>query len=185
MKLFPIFKSKDQDFWKSFYFLTGIIGLLTLFMIINIYRLTIINIFIPLSLVLSVGLITFFFNRKRYKETYSIKIDIFPFLQNTISWGGIICYLFLAINYYLANNNLKEYKFKIKNKSSMSGSNRNINQRQPLVRFDYYNLEKVLVFSYSNTERVNKADSVIIKVQKGFFGFDILESYDVNSINAQ
>jgi len=67
----------------------------------------------------------------------------------------------------------------------MPGSNKNINQRQPLVSFDYFNFEKELVFTYSNTDKVNKADSVIIKVQKGLFGFDILESYDVNSTDTQ
>ena len=185
MKLFSIFKNKDEKFWKSFYFLTGIIGLLTTFMSISIYRVTIINIFILIFLVLSVGLITFFVNGRRYKITYLINSNIFPFLQNTMSWGLMICYIFLALNYYLPNNNHKEYKFIIKKKSSMPGSNKNINQRQPLVCFDYFNFEKELVFTYSNTDKVNKADSVIIKVQKGLFGFDILESYDVNSTDTQ
>ena len=85
----------------------------------------------------------------------------------------------MAVNYYLADKKITEYKFKIKEKSSMPGYEGHRNERKPLVRIDYSNIEKELVFRYVDTEKVNKADRVTVMVRKGGLGFDILDDYDV------
>jgi hypothetical protein len=85
----------------------------------------------------------------------------------------------MTSNYYLADKLTTEYKFEIKEKTSMSGSKGHSDERKPLVRIDYFEFEKELIFSYSDTEKVSNADSVKVTVRKGAFGFEILEDFDV------
>ncbi len=61
----------------------------------------------------------------------------------------------------------------------MLGPKHNRNEKEPLITFDYFKSEKELVFRYADTDKVNKADSVVVTVRKGGFGFDILEDYKV------
>jgi hypothetical protein len=168
-----------EKFWKGFYEVTGFLGIVLIFFEIYIYRQTIIHTYIPISIILVVGFVTFYFNRQHYKRTYFLKGNFFPIMQNLISWGFISCYIFMAANYYFADKNTTEYKFEIKEKSSMSGSKGHRNERKPLVRIDYFNFEKELVFHFVDTDKVNKADSVIVTIRKGGLGFDILNDYDV------
>ncbi len=60
----------------------------------------------------------------------------------------------------------------------MSAGRRTTN-RDPLVKIDYFGSDKELVFHQFDIESVNNADSVKIKTRKGFFGFDVIESYNV------
>jgi hypothetical protein len=170
---------KKGKLWKVFYTLMFFLGLILIVFEISIYRKTIIDTYIPISIILVVGLFAFYFNKQHYKKTYSLKSNFYPIMQNLISWGFISSYIFLATNYYLAENVITNYKFKIKGKSSMPGSKHHRSEREPLVRFDYFDFEKELVFHFSDTEKVNYADSVKVSVKKGGLAFDILESYDV------
>jgi hypothetical protein len=170
---------ENEKFWKGFYAVTGFLGLVLMVFEIFIYRQNIINTYIPISIILVVGFLTFYFNRQHYKRTYLLTGNFFPIMQNLISWGFISCYIFMATNYYLADNTITEYKFIIKEKSSMTGSKGHRSERNPLVRIDYFNFEKELVFRYADTEKVNKADSAKVMVRKGGLGFDILDDYDV------
>ena len=43
----------------------------------------------------------------------------------------------------------------------MSGSKGHRNERKSLVRIDYFNFEKELVFRFEDTDKVNEAVSVI------------------------
>ena len=169
----------SSDFWKRFYFITGLLGIFSIILEIDIYRVTIIRVSIPITIILIVGLISFILIRKNYYKTYSIKNIFFPLVQSIISWGFIACYVFMATNYYLANKNVQEYTFPIEQKGSMIGSKYHRDERSPLVIFNYLGEEKELVFKYVDTKKVNEADSVYMKIKKGFLGFDILDSYDV------
>lgn len=170
---------KKGKLWKGYYTLMFFLGLVLIIFEISIYRNTIIEVYIPISIILVIGLFAFYFNKQHYKKTYSLKGNFYPIMQNLISWGFISGYIFLATNYYFAENLTTNYKFKIKEKSSMPGSKYHRSESQPLVRFDYFNFEKELVFTFSDTEKVNSADSVKVFVRKGGLGFDILEDYDV------
>ncbi|HEY0031550.1 MAG TPA: hypothetical protein VGC65_12370 [Bacteroidia bacterium] len=170
---------ENKKFWKIFYALTGFLGSVLMFFGIFIYRQTIIDTYIPISIIIAVCFFTFYFNRKHYKKTYLLTGNFFPIMQNLISWGFISCYIFMATNYYLADKTTTEYRFLIKEKSWMSGSKHHRGERKPLVTIDYFKFEKELVFRYADTDEVNKADSVIVKVRKGGLGFDILDDYNV------
>jgi len=170
---------ENEKIWKGIYTVTGFLGLVLILFEIFIYRQTIIDTYIPISIIIVVGFLSFFFNRQHYKRTYLLTGNFFPLMQNLISWGFISSYIFMATNYYLADKTKTEYRFEIKEKSSMSGSKGHRKERKPLVTIDYFKFEKELVFRYADTDKVNKADSVMVTVRKGGLGFDILDDYDV------
>ncbi len=154
------------------------IGLVLMLYEISIYRQTIIDIYIPISIIIVVGSLAFYFNRQHFKKTYSLTGDFLPLMQNIISYGSITCYIFMAANYYLANSTTTEYRFPIKEKSSMIGPKHHRKEKRPSVTIDYFKFEKELVFRYEDTDKVEKADSVTVTVRKGRFGFDIFDNYD-------
>ncbi|TDO73649.1 hypothetical protein EV143_105247 [Flavobacterium chryseum] len=172
-------ESKEDWKWKSFYFFVLMIGIILTIFEINIFRKTLISKYIPISIILVTGFIGFLFNKKHFKKIYSTSGNFIIIIQNLVSWGFISCYLFMAINYYLARPIIENYKAKIIEKSSMPGQKGSRIERHPLVRFKYFDFEKELVFKFKDTEKVNLADSVKINLKKGRLGFDVLESYDV------
>lgn len=171
-------KSKQLDKWKIFYFVTFLTGITLLVFEISIYRVTIIRTIIPVSIILSVGVLIFLFNKNHFNKINNTRGVFFPLMQNITSWGFIACYLFMSTNYYLSDNELKELKFEIKSKSSMPGPKGRRDERKPLVTIDYFGFKKELVFSYEDTERIENADKVNLTVRKGLLGFDILDHYD-------
>ena len=60
----------------------------------------------------------------------------------------------------------------------MPGPRRGRDERKPLVTIDYFGFEKELVFRYKDTKKVENADEVSLKVDEGFFGFDVLDHYE-------
>ena len=146
---------------------------------IKIYRCTIIEVYIPILIILIIGLLTFYFTRQHYKKTYRLSSNFFPLVQNLISWGFMSCYFFMATNYYLPEGSAVEYKFSIKEKRSLPGRSGHREQRSPLVEFDYFDFRKELIFPYSYTDNVNEADSLKIIVRRGKFGFDIIDYYEL------
>lgn len=125
------------------------------------------------------GFIGFIFNNKHLKFIYSTSGNFIIIIQSLGSWGFISCYLFMAANYYSASSIVKSYQEKIIEKSSIPGPKGSRNERQPLIRFKYFDFKKELVFKFEDTEKVNSADSVKINLKKGGLGFQVLESYDV------
>jgi hypothetical protein len=163
--------------WKTYYTVTMFAGMLLLLAEISLYRDTIISYIIPIVIIVVVGFVAFMLNKEHYTQTYAVTGFFFPLMQNIISWGFIACYLFMASNYYLSFSQPKSYKFKIIEKNSTPGGKGDRNHRAPLVTFNYFGSEKELVFTYYETDRVNKADSVAVTTKKGLLGFDILTNY--------
>ena len=172
---------KNEKFWKGFYTVMVLIGLVILVFEILIYRKTIIHTYIPISIILIVGFLSFYFNRQHYNETYNLTGNFFPIMQNLISWGFISGYIFMATNYYLADKKTSQYRFIIKEKSSIPGRRHHRDERKPLVTIDYFKFEKELVFPHTDSDKVDKAKSVVVTVRKGGLGFDILDDYKVSN----
>lgn len=164
--------------WKRFYYLTGIVGLSSIVFEILIYRHTIIRTFIPILIILSVGLGAFVLNRQHYNKTFDLTGFFFALMQNIISWGFAASFLFMATNYYFADKELTDFEFKIESKSSMPGSKKRRDERKPLVTIDYFGFKKELVFSYEDTKKVEVADRVKLSIRKGLLGFDIVDHYE-------
>ncbi|MDQ7949172.1 MAG: hypothetical protein REI78_13825 [Pedobacter sp.] len=168
---------KNKKFWKGFYVVMFLLGAASIIFEISIYRHTLIEVYIPILIIVVVGLIAFFFNRSHYKRTYELSGNFFPLLQNLISWGFISCYIFMAANFYLAEQATTEYRYDIKEKKSMPGPKWNRRKRVPLVKIDLFGIEKELVFDHTETDNVGKADSVMVSIKKGGLGFKILDKY--------
>ncbi|GAB3197423.1 hypothetical protein ABID22_003437 [Pontibacter aydingkolensis] len=169
---------KDKLYWKWFFGATIFTGMILMVLQIDIYRSTIIDSAIPLSIVLGIGVITYSLLHRKYKEVYNVRGFFYPFMQSLLSFGFIACYVFMAGNFYLADRDSNQFTFPIKEKSSMPGTS-NKSKRTPLVRFDYFGKEKELVFDYSSTVKVKESDFVTLTIKKGAFGFMVVESYDV------
>ena len=169
---------KNKLYWKWFFGVTIFTGIILMILQIDIYRSTIIGSAIPLSIVLGVGVLTYLLIQRKYKEVYNVKGFFYPLMQGLLSFGFIACYAFMAGNFYLADGESNQFTFPIKEKSSMPGTS-NKSKRTPLVRFDYFGVEKELVFGFSSTAKVEESDFVTLTIKKGAFGFKVLESYDV------
>lgn len=168
---------------KSFgKFTTGLmffIGLMAALFEISLYRKTIISVYIPIAIIVLIGLISFLINKSHYKQVSFTRGNFFALLQNICSWGFIVSCGFMAVNYYFSDGNSVQHIFTIIEKSSMPGPKGKRNERQPLVTINYFDIQKELVFRYTDTEKVDTADKAILFVRKGALGFDILSSYDV------
>jgi hypothetical protein len=172
-------QSKLFTGWKIFYCLAFITGAILSIFEVYLYRLTIISVTIPVSIILTVGVSTFLFGRSHYKRNFNTRGIFFPLFQNIISWGFISCYIFMAVNYYGADSEVRRIEFEIKSKSSMPGSKGNRDKRSPLVTINYFGMDKELVFKYVDTKRVHAATKVTVTVKRGLFGFDVLDHCDV------
>ncbi len=104
---------KTSDFWETYYFVIGLIGLILIILEIDIYRVTIIRKSILLAIILIAGLLAFMLNWSRYKRTYPSTGFLLQLAQSIISWGFIAAYVFMATNYYFANEATIDLKFPI------------------------------------------------------------------------
>jgi hypothetical protein len=166
----------SNDFWKGFYMVSILIGLIFTYLAVAIFRNTFIHLGFLLIIILIVGLLAFILNKKHYKKTYNLKSNFFPLIQNFMSWGLISCYLFLATNFYFANKTITDHTFNIISKSSLPAY-RSIETRLPTVRFKYNDYDKELVLYSSDSGIVGKAEKVTVQIRKGALGFDIIDKY--------
>ncbi len=164
---------------KILYCVLLLIGVILGVWEVYIYRFTMISIVIPVSIVLIVGTTVFFFNQGHYKKLFNVRGVFFPLLQNILSWGFISCYLFMAVNYYGADIEVRNVQLTIKSKSSRIGLKSNRNKRSPLVIVNYSGIDKELVFTYAETKRVDAAKKVRLAIRRGLLGFDVIDHYDV------
>ncbi len=171
-------QNKKYTIWEKFYFISLITGLLLIVFEIHLFRKTIIHLWIPVAIILTVGILSFLFNRTHFNLTTYSNGWFFSLFQNIASWGFISCYIFMAMNYYFAEVEQHKATFEIKSKSSMPGSRGHRSKRQPIVTIDYFGFEKELVFTYKDTETVANATKVVLISRKGLLGFDILDSYE-------
>lgn len=161
--------------------LSFIIGLWLAVLMINIYRQTVISWQIPFCISISSGITLAFITRRSKFNIHNFPTEsiFYPIFYYITSLGSFLGYLFLAYNYYFAYPEIAHYDFPIKEKSSMPGPKGHRDERQPLVRFDYFGREKELVFPYSQTSQVAQANKILIRVKKGRLGFDIVDSREL------
>lgn len=170
---------RQEKFWKSFYMTSMLAGITLMIFEVWIYRSTIIDVRIPLTVIGIFTWISYLLIEDHYKKLCAVKGFFFPLMQAMLSFGFIACYTFMAINYYGADDEVKSYEFYIKEKSSMSGSKGRRGKTKPLVLFDYFGFDKELVFGNHSTEKVYHSTKVYLTVKSGAFGYDVIESYDV------
>ena len=157
-----------------------IIGLILMFFQVLIYRKTIIDWEILALICLTVGVLISFLNYKDFNKLFNYKnrysLFFWTFIQNTASWGFIICSFFMFTNYYFAERISIKETFQIVEKSSMTGRKYHRNERKPIFRIKYNNKLKDLVFSHKYYEKMDFYTEVELEVRKGYLGYDILEN---------
>lgn len=169
----------QQQIWKICYAANFILGLVLIVAEVHLYRKTLIAVYVPITIIVIVGILAYFANRRHYKLTYALQGNFFPFMQNLISWGFISGYLFMAVNFYFAGRQLTTHHTAIIERSTLTGPKRHRNKGNPLVVIEYHHFEKDLIFLQADTQRVNQADSVLLNIKHGALGFDVLANYDV------
>jgi hypothetical protein len=169
--------------WKNLFLIFVLfLGIILTILEIKLYRKTIIDWKLPTLIWFSGTILTPFLGKLyRYSGIPDSGILGFFFqaFYNIISFGGIAVYIFMAINYYSPEKNLKHYTFPILETSSMKGSEDSDDERQPLVRINYFGQEKTLVFSSRYIEKVEGASEAIITVKPGGLGYDVITDSDV------
>ncbi|MGC6431964.1 MAG: hypothetical protein ACON5F_13040 [Jejuia sp.] len=168
---------------KRFYSAIFFAGLILIIWEIKIFRKTVINLIIPLSIILIVGIIAFILDFKNYKKTYDygkFGLYLYSSMHYIVGFGFIACSVFMLTNYYLADKDSIKETYDIVDKSSMSGSRYHRTEYQPLIRINYKREIKELVFSHKYYDKMEFYETVELEVRKGYFGFDILESQKIN-----
>lgn len=166
---------------KIFYATIVFAGMILMTWQVIIYRNTIISLKIPLGITLIIGLITFVIDYKNYVNTYKdkygeISLIFYAFMQSILGFGFIIASIFVLTNYYLADENSIEKEYRIIHRSSLSGSKHHRDERKPTFYINYKGMEKELVFPHEYFQNMNTYKSVVLEINKGYFGFEILKS---------
>jgi hypothetical protein len=156
-----------------------LLGLILLIWEIFIYRKTIIELKIPLLLWLTPGvfLTPLLYKRMNYIDGMKAHWTL-HYILHTCMTGAFILFAFMASNLYFADNKIENKTFDIIRTGSLPGSKGHRSERKPYVMINYEGMEKQLIFSYPETDKINSAKKVNLTVKRGLWGFDILEKYE-------
>lgn len=170
------FMPKKQK--KIFYKIIFFVGLAAMIWEVQIYRQTIIEIKILLGIILIVGILTMFFSLNDFQKLFKYKrkssLYFWTFIQSIVSWGFIVCSIFMFSNYYLASKESTLQSFDIIERSSMAGGKYHREKRKPTFKILYKGELKQLVFNSKYYDKMESYQSVELIVKKGFLGFDLL-----------
>jgi hypothetical protein len=151
-------------------------GLVLTILEINIYRVTLISIYIPLSIWLLTGIIVVPFF-KRIFDIYCFNPYspgrtpiFFHYLFNIVSFGGIVVFLFMWSNLTFNDKSKSVLTLPIVSYGHLAKSRENCGK--PYVHIYYKGGEKELVFPCGTD--VEKFNSVYVEIAKGLFGFDVI-----------
>lgn len=174
-------RNKSLDFIIGFVF---IVGLALLYWEILIYRRTIIEFKFPLILWLTPAVFfTPLFYTKLNEIAGRLGNWILHFVLHACTTGSFILFIFMASNFYFADNVIVNKKLEIIDSGSVPGPKGHRNRREPYVVVKYKGIEKQLFFKYEETKLVDTGKFVNISVKKGFLGFDILDKVEIEQID--
>ncbi|MDN3643149.1 hypothetical protein QWY87_10590 [Lutimonas halocynthiae] len=169
---------------KLFYEITFVIGLILLFVQLPLILKTIIDFYIPIGIVLSVGFISCLIDYKNYSDLYGYEnhVGVYsyrgkqrylnPFMHFSVSYGGIIIFLFFASNYYLSNKFETKTQYDILDKGSYNV--KDSSGKKPYFVVNYKGKSKEFVFTERDFEDLDESKKIEITTKKGFFNYDIL-----------
>jgi len=158
----------------------GVLNILT-------FRITIIPLWIVLSIYFATGLITTIIFKRFYEWIDGKAHILLHLIANLLIWSNIILFIFLGLNRFLMDNDQYEINVSISYAKVISGP-----KSGHKVRFDCkldginktlrYNIKKDDIEKYE--EIVKTLDSVELKINKGMFGFNLIKQIELN-INAR
>ena len=145
---------------------------------VSVYRLT----FIPLiglgMGVLALGLVATLLDLYRFKAAYKLPPSLyFPLALacNTISWGFIFSSLFLLSNFKMAVGEVKRKEFVIVSRGVQPGIKGERELLRPTFTISYQGQQKELVFANRFYKWKDDCKSVILTLQEGLWGFEVIK----------
>ncbi|SDF32829.1 hypothetical protein SAMN05216464_11614 [Mucilaginibacter pineti] len=137
---------------------------------IELYRKTFIPLSIPLLIWILTGLFITPFFLKTLPDYLKTEIFIYQIAFNTITWGGIVTYLFMALNCYGARADNTSATL-IATGSGYLAKGR-YGCGEPYKEVYYSGLNKVLIFPCGTT--IEETNTVTITLNKGLFNYDVI-----------
>lgn len=170
-KLKSVLKALDITIQNSFFTTAFFTGLILTCFEIDLYRLTFIPFFIPFSIWIFSGLAITPFLLKILPKYLKIASLFQQLLFNILTWGGILLYLFMALNFYYTAPNRSSISLTITNKGTLAKGRSGCGEPYVIAKHD--NFEKQIVLPCGTSTEGFKA--IDLTLRKGFFGFDIIE----------
>ncbi|MBP8034140.1 MAG: hypothetical protein KAZ71_06045 [Bacteroidia bacterium] len=137
---------------------------------IEIYRQTLINWAILTFIWFLPGIILTPFTRKFLKYHIETNSLFLQFLFNTVTWGGLLIYGFMATNYYYPTKSIRTITAKIIRTGHLAKGRYGCGP--PYCDVVINNKEKELIFPCGL--EIEKYKSIDLKIQKGLWGFEIV-----------
>ncbi|WP_439695928.1 hypothetical protein ACFGVS_24380 [Mucilaginibacter sp. AW1-7] len=172
-KHFTPLKQVDNQPGKIFFSILFFTGLASTIFEIHIYQKTFIPIYIPVSIYIISGVLSTPFFLNTLRQTLDGSGLLWQYVFNTISWGGVVAALFMAVNFNWGKGDISSVTLPILH-SEHSYSNRNgcysLN-----IKVEYEEVQKYLVFP-CDTLNLKNLDVVILTLDKGLLGYDVIKS---------
>lgn len=163
---------------RIFYIVIFFVGIILMIFQIEIFRNTIINLFIPISIIIGVTIFSFIIDFENYKNTFNYSGRgkyIYPLINYLVGFGFIICSIFMMINYYFPNHQKKMVSYEIIEKTWLPGR-LNSKDKVPVFTINFNGTRKELVFYSTFYNDMDLFRFVEFETRRGFFGFDIIEN---------
>ena len=168
-------RNKSRHYW---YLISSFIGLIVFIWSGAIYRLTFVPFIGFCSGILALGLVATLLNLHRFKAAYLLPTWMyFPLAWgcNTISWGFIFSSLFLLSNFMMAGGEVKRKEFAIVARDVQPGGKGERELLRPTFTISYQGQEKELVFANRFYKWKDDCKSVILTLQEGLWGFEVIK----------
>lgn len=169
-------KNKKEPFNKVKFFVSLLffIGTVLTVVEIMIYRLTAIKWQILFLIWLITGIVSTIillrFWKISIKYEYGNTSKFWILFYNCLTFGGIMIFIFMLVNFKSPEINIESHKLKILRKSTMKGKP----ERIPVADVKYKGLLKTIVFTSKEKKKLDNAEYVRLKTKSGNLGFDVI-----------
>jgi len=161
----------DFSFGNIFFVSAFFAGILLTIFAINISRLTFVTWRIPTLIWLLTGVFItpcFFKTLPKYLERDGF---FYQLTYNILTWGGIVAYLFLALNFYFAAGETTKQEVKVVGYGKLAKGRNGCGE--PYVDIKLLELEKQLFFPCGTD--VSRYSAISLVLQPGLFGFYVIK----------
>jgi hypothetical protein len=166
------FKQVNNLSGKIFFTILFFAGLTSAIFEIDIYRKTFIPIAIPIAIYLLTGLLSTPFFLKTLPPVLEKTGLFYQFIFNTLSWGGVATCLFMATNFYFSKNDRSAIELTILGSGNLAKGRSGC--ATPYAEVNYQGIDKELMFPCETI--VSKYNTIILTLDKGLLGYDVVKS---------
>jgi hypothetical protein len=161
-----------------FHLLTGFAGIALLWWCIPVYRLTVVPVRFLLIVIGVVAAIASLLYYLQFRSAYSFRPGLAALLTviwSVLSWGFMGSSVFLFSNYYLSGGEKQRKEFAILERSEQPGNKGERGKLRPAFTIAYRGVEKELVFAHRFYKWKDDYKTVILTLQEGKWGFEVIK----------